>query len=93
MTEADATPLGHGEGPIDRVIHALNRSFVVLASVALILMMLHVTAEVAARATGWLTLIGTLEIVSYYYIYSWSCCRWGLSNSGTNISASIFSFR
>ncbi|HKL45971.1 MAG TPA: TRAP transporter small permease [Roseovarius sp.] len=68
MTEADATPLGHGEGPIDRVIHALNRSFVVLASVALILMMLHVTAEVAARATGWLTLIGTLEIVSYYYM-------------------------
>jgi len=53
---------------LDRVISALNAGFVVLASVALLLMMLHVTAEVVARATGAMTLIGTLEIVSYYYM-------------------------
>ncbi|KRS11666.1 hypothetical protein XM53_15475 [Roseovarius atlanticus] len=53
---------------LDRAILGLNRGFVLLAAIALLLMMLHVTAEVVARATGWVTLIGTLEIVSYYYM-------------------------
>lgn len=50
------------------LVEFLNRGFVVLASVALLLMMLHVTADVAARASGGLNLIGTVEIVSFYYM-------------------------
>lgn len=66
---ASADPHGDpGDTLLDRVILGLNRGFVLLAAIALLLMMLHVTAEVVARATGWLTLIGTLEIVSYYYM-------------------------
>ena len=53
---------------LDRSIYLLNRGFVVLAAVSLILMMFHVTVEVAGRATGAFTMIGTLEIVSFYYM-------------------------
>lgn len=55
-------------GTVDRIVTALNGAFVVAAAIALLLMMLHVTAEVAARASGAMNLIGTLEIVSYYYM-------------------------
>ncbi|WP_135501748.1 TRAP transporter small permease subunit [Roseovarius aestuariivivens] len=68
MTASADPETGPGDTFLDRAILGLNRGFVVLASVALLLMMLHVTAEVVARATGWVTLIGTLEIVSYYYM-------------------------
>ncbi|MFB9149359.1 TRAP transporter small permease subunit [Roseovarius ramblicola] len=67
MTHAQS-PAGRTADRIDRIINALNTGFIVLASVALLLMMLHVTADVVARATGAVNLIGTLEIVSYYYM-------------------------
>lgn len=53
---------------LDRSIYLLNRGFLVFAAVALILMMFHVTVEVAGRATGAFTMIGTLEVVSFYYM-------------------------
>ncbi|QDY70648.1 TRAP transporter small permease [Qingshengfaniella alkalisoli] len=68
MTQTRDTDEDEDVGALDTGIRLLNKGFVICAAVALILMMLHVTLDVAARATGTVNLIGTLEIVSYYYM-------------------------
>ena len=68
MSEMETPAEGGTTSVLDRSISFLNSGFVVLAAVALILMMFHVTIEVAGRATGAFTMVGTLEVVSFYYM-------------------------
>ncbi|WP_308916608.1 TRAP transporter small permease [Jannaschia sp. LMIT008] len=55
-------------GPLAWVAVWTNRAFVVVAAVAVVAMMAHVTIDVAWRALANGALIGTVEIVSYYYM-------------------------
>jgi len=57
-----------GEGLVQRAILWINRAFAVVAAAAVILMMLHVTVDVAWRALASGALVGTVEVVSYYYM-------------------------
>lgn len=51
---------------IERVANGLNRAFLVIAAVFMVLMMLQITLDVVMRAMWNTTLVGTLEFVSYY---------------------------
>lgn len=51
-----------------RAVRALNIAGGVLAGVAMMLMMLHITVEVAARYFFNARIVGTLEVVSFYYM-------------------------
>lgn len=57
-----------GAGLIDHAILWINRAFLVIAAVAVVLMMVHVTIDVGWRALANGALIGTVEIVAYYYM-------------------------
>lgn len=52
----------------DKVLGRISDVFGILAGVALVLMMLHITAEVIARYVFDSPLHGTVEIVSTYYM-------------------------
>ena len=53
---------------LGRVVRALNVTGGVLAGVAMVLMMAHITIEVAARYFFNARIVGTLEVVSFYYM-------------------------
>lgn len=57
-----------GGGPLDHAIWWINRAFMIVAAAAVVLMMLHVTVDVGWRAIANGAMIGTVEIVSYYYM-------------------------
>ena len=50
-----------------RAVKLLNGGFLVLSGIFIILMMLHITVDVALRNSG-VAVQGTLEIVSFYYM-------------------------
>ena len=64
MTASNEVP----DGVIERAVIWINRAFVAVAAVAVVLMMLHVTIDVGWRALANGALIGTVEIVTYYYM-------------------------
>lgn len=64
----DIPPDEAPKGPIEHAIRFINRVFLVLGAVFVVLMMLHVTLDVGLRAAVNGRLVGTLEIVSYYYM-------------------------
>lgn len=53
---------------LDRVAEGVSRAFLCVAGAAVILMMLHVTVDVGWRTFGSGAMIGTVEIVSFYYM-------------------------
>lgn len=53
---------------LDRLSRAVDRTLLVVACVFLIVMMLHITADVLARGLFNSAVIGTLETVSYYHM-------------------------
>lgn len=66
------TPDSHGPAmiPAEAIVQRLARAQMVLTGVFLVLMMLHVTADVAMKYFFNAPIIGTLETVSYYYMVS-----------------------
>jgi TRAP-type C4-dicarboxylate transport system permease small subunit len=61
-------PTDAPKGPIEHGILWINRAFLAFGAVFVMLMMLHVTLDVGLRAAVNGRLVGTLEIVSYYYM-------------------------
>ena len=53
---------------LGRVVRALNIAGGVLAGVAMVLMMVHITVEVGGRYFFNARMVGTLEVVSFYYM-------------------------
>jgi TRAP-type C4-dicarboxylate transport system permease small subunit len=53
---------------LDRFSRAVDRTLLAVACVFLVVMMLHITADVLARGVFNSTVIGTLETVSYYHM-------------------------
>lgn len=51
-----------------RFVTWLNTAFLVISAIFVVLMMLHVTADVLLRSVSNVGIIGTLEVVSYYYM-------------------------
>ena len=68
MTDAAPPPPSEPVGVLDRAAWWVNRTFAVVAAAAAVLMMLHVTVDVAWRGLANGAMIGTVEIVSYYYM-------------------------
>lgn len=55
-------------GLLYRCVSWLNTAFLVISAIFVVLMMLHVTADVLLRAVSEVGITGTLEVVSYYYM-------------------------
>lgn len=55
-------------GLLFRCVSWLNKAFLVVAAIFVVLMMLHVTADVVLRNVSDIGIPATLEIVSYYYM-------------------------
>jgi TRAP-type C4-dicarboxylate transport system permease small subunit len=51
-----------------RAVSWLNTAFLVVSAVFVVLMMIHVTADVLLRTISDYGITGTLEVVSYYYM-------------------------
>lgn len=51
-----------------RAYQALRKALMIVGGLGLLAMMLHITAEVVLRATLGVTLPGTIEFVSFYYM-------------------------
>ncbi|WEX10762.1 TRAP transporter small permease [Chelativorans sp. AA-79] len=59
---------GTREDPVNSVLTLLSRAFSVVAGGVVLLMMLHVTADVLLKYFLRMPIVGTLEIVSNYYM-------------------------
>jgi TRAP-type C4-dicarboxylate transport system permease small subunit len=53
---------------LGRVVHYINITGGMLAGVAMVLMMVHITVEVGGRYFFNARMVGTLEVVSFYYM-------------------------
>ncbi|WP_180901446.1 TRAP transporter small permease [Martelella soudanensis] len=56
------------EGPVNAVLTMLSRAFAVVAGATVLMMMLHVAADVLLKYFFRMPIVGTLEIVSNYYM-------------------------
>lgn len=53
---------------LNRIVEALSRAALVLAGIALLVMMVHIVADVVAKYAFRSPIIGTIEVVAWYYM-------------------------
>lgn len=58
---------------VDRTIHLFGRILLVFATIAILMMALHIVADVVGRLTAARPIYGTTEIVSFYYMVAVVC--------------------
>lgn len=58
---------------LDRTIHVFSRVLLIFGTVAILMMALHVTADVVGRLAASRPIYGTTEIVSFYYMVAVVC--------------------
>ncbi|WP_420394496.1 TRAP transporter small permease [Acuticoccus sp.] len=66
---------------LDRIAAALARATILVAAAAVVIMTLHVAAGVICRSVFGVSLTGTVEVVSYYYMVfiafaPWAFAQW-----------------
>lgn len=70
MTDSNDHPLldAPSPGPVESALSLVSRLFAIAAGLTVLFMMLHVTADVIGKYLLHQPIVGTLEIVSHYYM-------------------------